>query len=229
MKRRCAFLGLLALALACWLCVPAGTAQAHGGGGGHGGGGHGGGGHGGFGHGGGGFGHHGFGGGGFGRGFGYGLGGFGLGGYGLYGLGYGGYGYGGYGGYGYSGLGYGYGGYNAPYYSMPYYSANVPTTGYQSFYPAVDNTRAYIRVHVPADAQVSFDNSPTTEKGTERLFLSPPLEPYAKGYTYQVTARWTQNGKEQSAEQTVRVMPGETSDVNFLNMPERAPQPKQTP
>lgn len=51
------------------------------------------------------------------------------------------------------------------------------------------------------------------------------LEPYAKGYTYDVTARWTQNGKEQHATQTVRVVPGETTDVNFVNAPERGPQP----
>jgi uncharacterized protein (TIGR03000 family) len=221
MKRRCGFLCLHALAIACWLCVPAGLVHAHGGGGGgHGGGGHGGGGHGGhggFGHGGhGGFGHRGFGYG----GFGYGLGGFG---YGGYGLGYGGYGY------GYPGWGYGYGGYGgygSPYYySQPYSAATVPLNGYQSLYPAVDTTRAYIRVHVPADAEVLFANSPTTEKGTDRLFISPPLEPSANGYTYDVTVRWMQNGKQASAARTVRIMPGETTDVNFLNMPELGPQP----
>jgi uncharacterized protein (TIGR03000 family) len=210
MKRRCTFLGLHALAIVCWLCVLPGTAQAHGGGGhgggghggGHGGGGHGGGGHGGGGHSG--FGHH---------------GGFGYGGYGLYGLGYGGYGY--------SGWGYGgYGGYSSPYYSMPYYSAAVPPASYQSLYPPVDNTHAYIRVHVPADAQVLFDNAPTKEQGTERLFVSPPLEPHADGYTYQISVRWTQNGKQEQADRTIRVMPGETTDVNFLNMPERAPLPQ---
>ena len=171
------------------------------------------------------------------RGFGYGLGGYGLGygGLGYYGLGYGGWGYPYYGGYGY-GLGSYYSPYyySSPTYVTPYYSSTiVPTTSYQSLYPATtqstaDPTRAHIHVHVPPNAQVLFDNTPTREQGTDRDFVTPPLQPNAKGYTYEVTARWNQNGQEHRESRTIRVTPGGTTDVNFLSAPapERAPQPQ---
>jgi len=91
-----------------------------------------------------------------------------------------------------------------------------PPAGYPAFYPPATNPaeRAYIRVHVPGGAAVSFDGSPTQQTGTDRLFTSPPL---ASGgvYTYNVSARWTANGKEHEETRTVRVIPGQTVAVAF--------------
>lgn len=166
-------------------------------------------------------------------------GGYGLGNYGGYGWGqpyYGGMGYGwsspGY----FSSPSYGgnYGGmYVSPgYYSNPQpynYSSPIVSGNYggmaissQSAYPPsgqqgmmMDQNRAFIDVHVPPNAQVMFDNSPTQQQGPERRFMTPPLEPNSH-YTYNVTAKWTdQNGQEKRESRTVRLTPGQTTHVNF--------------
>jgi uncharacterized protein (TIGR03000 family) len=80
--------------------------------------------------------------------------------------------------------------------------------------PAMDASRAYIRVRVPAGAQVMFDGSRTRQTGTDRLFQSPPLQVGA-AYTYQVSARWQVNGYERNEVRTVRVVPGQVVDVDF--------------
>jgi uncharacterized protein (TIGR03000 family) len=101
-------------------------------------------------------------------------------------------------------------------YGMPMVTgpANSQVFGYQSHYPPVDDTRAYIRVRVPAGAQVLFDDSPTTQTGSDRLFASPPLEG-GHSYHYQVSARWTQDGQPRTASRSIRVMPGETANADF--------------
>jgi len=153
--------------------------------------------------------------------------------------------YGGYGGYGYYGNPY-YGGYYSPYYGgyvmpdmyanpQPYnFSSPIVTGGYyypgmvsssQSLYPPdgrmqggmlMDNTRALIDVRVPANARVLFDNSPTQQQGTNRRFVTPPLEPNNQ-YVYKITAEWTENGQQRHEDRTVRLTPGQTSQVNFLS------------
>jgi uncharacterized protein (TIGR03000 family) len=127
-------------------------------------------------------------------------------------------------GYGRSGFGRGrvrqtlpfpYGGVSG-YYAMPSYTvpANADVYGYQSLYPPMEKTRAYIRVRVPDGARVLFDDSPTTQMGRDRLFVSPPLED-GQSYRYQVSARWTQDGKERTENRSIRVMPGQTATVDF--------------
>jgi uncharacterized protein (TIGR03000 family) len=114
-------------------------------------------------------------------------------------------------------------------YTSPIVGGNVVSS--QSAYPpdgrnqgTIDRTRALIDVHVPPNAQVFFDNSPTQQRGSERRFMTPPLDPNSK-YTYNVEARWTdQDGQEQRENRTVRLTPGETTDVNFT-----APQNTQNP
>lgn len=178
----------------------------------------------------------------FGRG-GRGFGGIGIGNYGGGWGNYGGWG-GNYGGFGYSAPGYWggnpyYGGtwsgnyvtpgnwyYNPqPYnYSSPMFYGNYgATVSTQSAYPPdgrsqmpVDRNRAMIDVHVPSNAQVMFDGSPTQQQGPERRFMTPPLDPNSQ-YTYEVTAKWTdQNGQERRESRTVRLTPGQTSQVNFM-------------
>jgi uncharacterized protein (TIGR03000 family) len=182
------------------------SALAGGPGGGHGGGGHGGGGHGGGGHPGGGHpggghpggGHPGNGHSGFNRGFG--SGGF------FYGSGF----YGG----GYYGSGY----YSSPsYYATPstsyYYS---PQATYASPSPVIETTTAAsLDVRVPADAQIWFDGEPTSQTGSIRSFVSPPLEP-GKSFTYEIRARWVDNGNVVDLIKQVQVHAGDRVPVDFL-------------
>jgi len=231
--------GLLLLAGAMVLVTP-GFGQARGGGGGgHGGGGHGGGGgfHGGGGgfHGGGG----GFHGGGF-RGSGFRGSGFHNGGFhrGFNG-GFGGYGYyPSYGDYGYSPYYYNNYAYDSPsstsepgYYgaygdetsSYPdsYYSVTPPTSNYQYGYspaPAGADASAQLTVRVPANAEIWVNGSKTTSTGPVRQYQSPPLAP-GKQYAYDLSARWTENGREVTQKQTVDVSPGAHVNVAFPTPP----------
>lgn len=76
------------------------------------------------------------------------------------------------------------------------------------------NMPATVVVHVPADAQVWFDNSPTRSTGSERSFETPALTS-GKTYRYTLKARWLQDGKPVEASRGVEVRPGERSVVNF--------------
>ena len=68
--------------------------------------------------------------------------------------------------------------------------------------PADRPAEATIRVIVSANAEVFFDGNPTTQKGTERLFFTPPLT-VGKQFHYNVLVRWKDNGK--TVEQTRKV------------------------
>lgn len=161
---------------------------------------------------------------------GYGGGGYGGGGYGYGGLGYG------YGGYGYGGLGY----YSSPNYGGGYYSdpgytyaspdyyagavTQAPSTDVrQSFY--ADPNSAAITVAVPnGDAQVWFDDRPTSQRGMERLFQTSALQ---QAGTYTIKARWTENGRTVDQQRQVQVQPGQSAMVDFrVNPSERVPSPK---
>jgi uncharacterized protein (TIGR03000 family) len=166
-------------------------------------------------------------------GYGSGYGGWGYGGYGLGGTGYlpyGGYGLGyrsGYYGPTYYGPGYGYTGS----YGMPGYvssGANVLPSGTTSFYyqpgaqigaagygSAADPNAAMIDVRVPPEAQVTFDGEATTQRGPNRLFTSPALEP-GKSYHYDVKASWNQNGRTVTRNRRVDVRAGQRTTVDFL-------------
>jgi uncharacterized protein (TIGR03000 family) len=113
--------------------------------------------------------------------------------------------------------------FSSPIFNGTVYPNNMASST-QSLYPPdgrmmqggmQDNTRAYIDVHVPANAQVLFDNSPTQQRGSERRFVTPQLDPNSH-YTYKVTAQWMENGQERRESRTVRLTPGQTSEVNFL-------------
>jgi uncharacterized protein (TIGR03000 family) len=111
------------------------------------------------------------------------------------------------------------------YYSYPYYTTytySQPTTSnYVSYYPSAAATGAsnpndaWVRVKVPANAEVWFGGYKTTQTGTNRLFYSPPLNP-KDNYSYQVRARWTDNGAVKDYTEYVPVHAGETVTVNFF-------------
>jgi len=175
----------------------------------------------------------------------WGWGGFGGGWYGAYGYGYPGYYSYGYPGYSFYGPGYGYSYGYSPYsfYGYPrYYSYSYPSTfygssysypaansyvaapqsgQYQSFYYSPDadqqsNRRVRVEVQVPADAEVWFDNFKTQQTGTDRFFVSAPVEPNYN-YTYDIKARWTDNGRPIERTKKVSGQPGQQLRVDFRN------------
>jgi uncharacterized protein (TIGR03000 family) len=77
-----------------------------------------------------------------------------------------------------------------------------------------DPNSATMNVRVPADAAIWFQGAKTGQRGEERTFVSPPLEP-GRAYTYEVRARWNQDGKEVEQTRQVRVRAGETVKVDF--------------
>ncbi len=128
-------------------------------------------------------------------------------------------------------------GYNRPYYAPYYYGYDYSTPDYyypdapeirQSFYSGPAEQNATVAVTVPtADAQVWFDNAPTTQRGTQRTFHSPPLQS-GSNYTYTIKARWTENGQAVEQQRQVQVQPSQTVSVDFRgNSGEGLPRPIQ--
>jgi len=147
---------------------------------------------------------------------------------GSYGSGYYGSGY--YGSpYSYGGRGYYYSSPSYYYESAPsyYYSDSVtqvpPTEVRQASYS--DPSTASVTVLVPAaDAQVWFNDAPTSQRGMERLFHTPSLQ---QGGTYTIKARWTENGRTMDQQRQVQVQPGQSITVNFRGNPgENLPTPR---
>jgi len=66
-----------------------------------------------------------------------------------------------------------------------------------------DNT-AHIRMKLPANAEVWFEGVKTSQTGSVRDFVSPPLAP-GKSFDYQVRCRWTENGQRVEQTRTVTV------------------------
>jgi uncharacterized protein (TIGR03000 family) len=114
----------------------------------------------------------------------------------------------------------------APVYPDSYSASTTPDVGYQSFYPPATvqpDTIAHITVNVPAGAQLSFDGAPTTTTGPVRQFDSPALTPGSR-YSYEVQARWNENGQEVTQTQQVAVTAGVRVSVSFPVAPTTAGQ-----
>lgn len=85
---------------------------------------------------------------------------------------------------------------------------------------------AYIRVRVPANAQLWFnEDEKRTQKGATREFVTPALDP-DRIYVYLVKARWIeQGGIEVQKTLRVRTIAGTRVTVNFVRPPEAQPRP----
>jgi uncharacterized protein (TIGR03000 family) len=100
----------------------------------------------------------------------------------------------------------------------------------ESFYPAQDQQNAVnVRVIVPnPEAEIWFDNTPTQQRGTERFFVSGPVE--QGNYSYSIKGRWMQNGQAVERTRTVRVQPGQPVTVDLrAEQGEALPQPNRNP
>ena len=80
----------------------------------------------------------------------------------------------------------------------------------------------YLEVLVPPAAEIIIEGAKTTQTGSRRLFVSPPLKS-GQNYTYELKAKWTENGKEMNPSRKVPVRAGERKVVDLTRelMPER--------
>ncbi len=114
--------------------------------------------------------------------------------------------------------------YYSPGYSAVQYSAPaVAPSSYQSFYPPEANgpgavtgdAPATVEVRLPAGAGLWFGAFRTDQTGNVRRFQSPPLAA-GRAYTYEVRARWDQDGRPVEQTRTVQVRAGQAVRVDFL-------------
>jgi len=77
---------------------------------------------------------------------------------------------------------------------------------------------ASLQLQVPADATVWLEGQRTTQKGTERQFVSPPLAP-DKAYGYQLRVVWRENGREIQETRRLLVRAGDRQKIMFLAGP----------
>jgi len=79
------------------------------------------------------------------------------------------------------------------------------------------SNRAALVVHLPANAKLTVDNTPTQATSDTRHFVTPPLEPGAT-YRYVLYAELNRNGRKVTASRNVEVRAGQTSDV-YMDFP----------
>jgi uncharacterized protein (TIGR03000 family) len=102
------------------------------------------------------------------------------------------------------------------YSSGPYVYGGTPSANYSygAYSPTQDNV-ARIRLNVPADAQVWFDDKATRERGETRHFETPPLAP-GRQYVYDVKVRWRdKDGKEVTRTRHLGVSANSTVIADF--------------
>jgi uncharacterized protein (TIGR03000 family) len=71
--------------------------------------------------------------------------------------------------------------------------------------------------HVPDDAKLWFEGEPTKEKGSVRLFESPPLD-LGKRYRYTIRVQWLESGRSVSETGLVLVRAGETHCIDLVTL-----------
>jgi uncharacterized protein (TIGR03000 family) len=132
-------------------------------------------------------------------------------------------------GYASSGSAYGYvpnsTGYSGPvvssYYSPPADAAPSAVVPASYGIDLADNA-AYIRMKLPGDAEVWVEGIKTSQRGPVRSFVSPPLDP-DKRSSYQVRARWTEDGRIVEQTRQVNLRANTWTTVDFTRP---APRPE---
>jgi uncharacterized protein (TIGR03000 family) len=117
-------------------------------------------------------------------------------------------------------------GYNPTDYSSAYYPTEAdgvvePAAPAPEQSPADD--AAHLRVVVAPDAQLWFNGILVPGSGTERAFVSPALTP-GKDFTYQIHARWMEDGRPIDRFRTIHVQANTSAEVDMSQ-----PQPGDTP
>jgi len=96
-----------------------------------------------------------------------------------------------------------------PEHSAPY---KAPYGTIEPVIPAA--TTASIAIHVPAGAQVWFDDALTSSTGEWRTFETPPLGPGVSHY--KIRARWAEKDQAMDVSRQLDVQAGGRSTVDFL-------------
>jgi uncharacterized protein (TIGR03000 family) len=73
---------------------------------------------------------------------------------------------------------------------------------------------ALLTIRVPVEAEVRIDGQPTTSTGTVREYRSPPLKP-GFTYSYDVQARWQENGRTVTQTHRMTVSTGSHASTTF--------------
>jgi uncharacterized protein (TIGR03000 family) len=93
------------------------------------------------------------------------------------------------------------------------YSAYSMVSGSEEDDSALDDT-ADVTVKLPADAELWFDDVKQKPTGRVRLFVTPELKA-DREYTYEVRARWRENGREVTQTRKAVVTAGADVEVDF--------------
>jgi len=82
----------------------------------------------------------------------------------------------------------------------------------------VTDNAVLLGIRVPENAQIWIDGQKTSQTGTFREFVTPPLEQGEK-FTYNIKATWTENGKPVVRERQVNFYSGDRLMVNMTAPP----------
>jgi uncharacterized protein (TIGR03000 family) len=74
--------------------------------------------------------------------------------------------------------------------------------------------RATIAVNLPEGAKLTFDDAATVSTGSDRLFITPPLE-RGKDFHYTLEAKLTRDGKTETTSEQITVRAGEQTRVDM--------------
>jgi uncharacterized protein (TIGR03000 family) len=77
-----------------------------------------------------------------------------------------------------------------------------------------DDGNMHLTIRVPANAEIWVDGVATRMTGTVRSFVSPVLQA-GKEYYYELTARWTENGRDVTQTRRINVAAGDNLSVDF--------------
>jgi uncharacterized protein (TIGR03000 family) len=78
-----------------------------------------------------------------------------------------------------------------------------------------ESDRVVLVAHLPDDAQIWFDNTPTQQRGMVRKFVSPPLLP-DRSYTYTVRVAWREEGRSVDQVHSLSVHAGELQCIDII-------------
>lgn len=87
--------------------------------------------------------------------------------------------------------------------------------------PMPRSDTAEIVIHVPEGADVWIEGVKMKQAGSQRRFISPPLRPNM-GYTYEIRAAWTENGREVTTVNNVRIEAGDRSSMTIISRDKNA-------
>lgn len=77
---------------------------------------------------------------------------------------------------------------------------------------------AAVEVRLPGEAELWFDGTKMPQTGDRRLFTTPPLHP-GVAYTYDVFARWRDEGRDVARGEHLTVRAGESLLIDFTQPP----------